>query len=63
LKIAQLFHLKNVQLGVASIKNTEFCIDKGIVNVVFNKVVGSMKNVASSLRLETMLKEKVAQWH
>jgi IS5 family transposase len=55
--------LKNVQLGVASIKNTEFCIDKGIVNVVFNKVVGSMKNVASSLRLETMLKEKVAQWH
>ena len=37
--------------GFASIKNTEFCIDKGIVNVVFNKVVGSMQNVASSLRL------------
>jgi IS5 family transposase len=43
--------------GFASIKNTEFCIDKGIVNVVFNKVVGSMQNVASSLRLETMLKK------
>lgn len=43
--------------GFATIKNTEYCIDKGIVNVVFNKVVGSMQNIASSLRLETMLKK------
>lgn len=43
--------------GFATIKNAEFCIGKGIVNVVFNKVVGSMQNIASSLRLETMLKK------
>ena len=43
--------------GFATIDNTKYAINKGIVNVVFNKVVGSMQNVTSSLRLETMLKK------
>jgi IS5 family transposase len=28
-----------------------------VVNIVFNKVVGSLKNIASSLKMETMLKK------
>ena len=43
--------------GFATIKNSEYCIEKGIVNVVFNKVVGSLRNITSSLRQETMLKK------
>lgn len=43
--------------GYATIDNTKYGVNKGIVNVVFNKVVGSMQNIASSLRLETILKK------
>ena len=30
---------------------------KGIVNIVFNKIVGSLKNVVSSKNMETRLKK------
>ena len=32
-------------------------MEKGVSNVVFNKIVGSLKNIASSLRMETRLKK------
>lgn len=43
--------------GYASKANSEFAIEKGIKNVVFNKIVGSLKNIASSLNMETRLKK------
>jgi IS5 family transposase len=43
--------------GFASKANTEYSQKKGIVNIVFNKVVGSLKNIASSLNMETRLKK------
>ena len=43
--------------GYGSISNSEHCKSKGIVNIVFNKVVGSLQNIASSLKMETMLKK------
>ena len=43
--------------GYASKFNSEFALKKGIKNVVFNKIVGSLKNIASSLNMETRLKK------
>ncbi|MEX2007864.1 MAG: ISNCY family transposase [Candidatus Levyibacteriota bacterium] len=43
--------------GFASIENSEYSQKKGIVNIVFNKVVGSLKNIASSLNMATRLKK------
>lgn len=43
--------------GYASKDNSNYCQSKGIVNIVFNKVVGSLQNIASSLKMETMLKK------
>lgn len=43
--------------GYASIDNLEHAQKNGITNIVFNKIVGSLKNVASSLSMETRLKK------
>jgi IS5 family transposase len=43
--------------GYASKLNLEYARNKGIINVVFNKVVGSLRSVASSLNMETRLKK------
>lgn len=43
--------------GYASKLNQEFAKEKGIVNIVFNKVVGSLQNVCSSKNIETILKK------
>ena len=43
--------------GYATIKNSKFSKRKGIVNVVFNKVVGSLRNIATSCNMETRLKK------
>lgn len=43
--------------GYASTANLEGALRKGIINIVFNKVVGSMQNIASSLNMETRLKK------
>ena len=37
--------------------NVEFAKEKGIVNIVFNKLVGSLKSIASSKNMETRLKK------
>ena len=41
----------------ASFANTDNALDKGVGNIVFNKVVGSLKNIASSKSKETRLKK------
>ena len=43
--------------GYASLKNQEKAKEYGIVNIVFNKIVGSLKNVATSVHMETRLKK------
>jgi IS5 family transposase len=43
--------------GYGSKENLDHCKSKGIINIVFNKVVGSLQNIASSLKMETMLKK------
>ena len=43
--------------GYASLANQQYSNTKGIVNVVFNKITGSLKNIVSSLNLETRLKK------
>ncbi len=43
--------------GYASKANSEFAQEKGIKNIVFNKVVGSLKNIASSKNMATRLKK------
>lgn len=43
--------------GYSSLKNLEYAQEVGIKNIVFNKVVGSMQNIASSLNMETRLKK------
>jgi len=43
--------------GYASIENSNCAISKGIKNVVFGKIKGSLKNIASSLNMETRLKK------
>ena len=43
--------------GFASLKNHAKAKEKGIVNIVFNKVVGSLQNITSSKNMETRLKK------
>ena len=43
--------------GYACQGSLDHCQSKGIVNIVFNKVTKSLKNVASSLNMETRLKK------
>jgi IS5 family transposase len=43
--------------GYASLDNMQKAADRGIVNIVFNKVVGKMKNLATSKNMETRLKK------
>jgi IS5 family transposase len=43
--------------GYASLLNQQLAKDKGIVNIVFNKIVGSLKNLTSSKSMETRLKK------
>jgi len=43
--------------GYASKVNAEFAQRKGIINIVFNKIVGSLKNIVSSKNIETRLKK------
>jgi IS5 family transposase len=43
--------------GYACQGSLDHCKSKGIVNIVFNKVTNSLKNVASSLNMETRLKK------
>jgi len=41
----------------ASLRNQEKAKAYGIVNIVFNKIVGSLKNVVTSVQMETRLKK------
>lgn len=43
--------------GYASLKNQDIAKEKGIINIVFNKIVGSMKNIVNSANIETRLKK------
>lgn len=43
--------------GFASKANADYAKSKGIVNIVFNKIVGSLKNTVSSKSMETRLKK------
>jgi IS5 family transposase len=43
--------------GYASLKNQETAKGKGVVNIVFNKIVGSLKNIVTSGNMETRLKK------
>jgi len=43
--------------GFASSKNMQCAKEKGIINIVFNKIVGNLRNVCTSLNLETRLKK------
>ncbi len=43
--------------GYASKSNSDFAQEKGVKNIVFNKIVGSLKNIASSKNMETRLKK------
>jgi transposase, IS5 family len=46
--------------GYASLSNLEYAEKKGIVNIVFNKVRGSMQNICSSTHIETLLKKRLS---
>ena len=43
--------------GYASTPNLEYARGNGIINIVFNKVVGSLKNITTSSSMETRLKK------
>jgi len=43
--------------GYASLANQRLARENGIVNIVFNKIVGSLKNLTSSMNMETRLKK------
>ncbi len=43
--------------GYACLANLKHAQKAGIVNIVFNKIVGSMQNIVSSLNMETRLKK------
>jgi IS5 family transposase len=43
--------------GYASLANQQYAQKHGIMNIVFNKIVGSLRNVCSSKNLETRLKK------
>jgi len=43
--------------GYASLSNSQFAQEKGVKNIIFNKIVGSLKNIASSKNMATRLKK------
>lgn len=43
--------------GFASLENQRLAKNRGIINIVFSKIVGSLKNLTSSLSMETRLKK------
>lgn len=43
--------------GYASKANAEYAEKKGIINIVFNKITGSLQNIVSSKSMETRLKK------
>ena len=43
--------------GYASIANMEYSQEKGIINIVFNKICGSLENISSSKNMTTRLKK------
>ncbi len=43
--------------GYASLDNQSYAKEKGVVNIVFNKIVGSLQNIVSSQNMETRLKK------
>ena len=43
--------------GYASLENQRAAEKRGIINIVFNKIVGALRNVTSSLNIETRLKK------
>ncbi len=43
--------------GYASLANQSYAKGKGIINIVFNKIVGSLANIATSKNMETRLKK------
>lgn len=43
--------------GFASLKNRDFAEEMGVQNIVFNKIVGSLKNKVSSKNMETRLRK------
>jgi IS5 family transposase len=43
--------------GYASLRNQEKAKEYGLVNIVFNKIVGSLKNLVTSANMETRLKK------
>lgn len=43
--------------GYASLANQSHAEEKGVVNIVFNKIVGSLQNITSSKNMETRLKK------
>lgn len=43
--------------GYASKANQQIAVDQGLVNVVFNKIVGSMKHLVSSKNMQTRLRK------
>jgi IS5 family transposase len=46
--------------GYASVANMEYAPGEGIVNIVFNKIIGSVKNICSDKRKENLLKKRRA---
>ena len=43
--------------GYASLSNIQYAQNKGITNIVFNKIKGSMQNICNSKHIETSLKK------
>jgi len=43
--------------GYASLKNQEKAKERGVVNIVFNKIVGTLKNLVTSGNMESRLKK------
>lgn len=43
--------------GYASLKNQDTAKEKGVVNIVFNKIAGSLRNIVTSGNMETRLKK------
>lgn len=43
--------------GYASLANQQYAAEAGVVNIVFNKIVGSLQNMTSSKNMETRLKK------
>jgi len=43
--------------GFASLENQKLAQKNGIINIVFNKIVGSLRNFTSSVNMETRLKK------